>query len=530
MEKLSDHLYIPPMGIVLRDREKARQAAKPAKRNFASAKITRQNKDWTATPYSANWTLYRDLRILRARAREMAKNAPHFRKFLLMAKTNIVGHKGIQLQCNAEFGSNRPNTNLNSRVESAWWEWSFPENCSASGKLSWVSAQQLFVEHLLRDGEALVQHIDADNAFGYTLKFWNVDWLDETYNETLPSSGNRVIMSVEVDGNDRPVAYWLTTPPSDINFTHQRGRTRTRISADEMTHAFMISEDESQTRGVTWFYAGLLHGKGMHEYTGGVVDSARVASHSLGFLKKNTPDEVEFMGEEDEFGNQRPLEIDVAPLSMNELPDGYELQQFDPKQPTQNHSEFKRSMLLDVAASLGVNGFSLAGDMSAVNFSSARVGLGEERELWRQMQTFVSSTLCREVYRRWLRSTVAAGKIDLSAREFAQLQNPTWRARGWRYIEPTKDITAAIDGIGNNLLTFRDHLADQGIDLEEFLIAKKAEMELFAKYGIEYGVAKETPPPPPAAESDDTEENNSNPPPDDAERGYTNGHSFEMID
>jgi capsid protein len=196
MEKLSDHLHIPTMGEVLRQREAAARAAKPAKRNFAAAKLTRQNKDWTATPYGANWTLYRDLRILRARARSMAQNAPHFRKFLRMAERNVVGHQGIMLQCRAEFGtSGRPNTNLNKQIEREWWEWSFPENASASGKLSLVAAQKLFVRQLIRDGEVLVEHVEADNPFGYALKFRNVDWLDETFNKVLPG-GNRVIMSL----------------------------------------------------------------------------------------------------------------------------------------------------------------------------------------------------------------------------------------------------------------------------------------------------------------------------------------------
>jgi hypothetical protein len=68
---------------------------------------------------------------------------------------------------------------------------------SAASSVS-TEAQKLLLEHMLRDGEALVQHIDADNPFGYALKFWNVDWLDEMYNEEL-SGGRRIIMSVEVD-------------------------------------------------------------------------------------------------------------------------------------------------------------------------------------------------------------------------------------------------------------------------------------------------------------------------------------------
>jgi lambda family phage portal protein len=465
---------------------------RPAKRGFAAAKITRQNRDWTATTYGANWTLYRDLRTLRARAREMAKNAPHFRKFLKMAERNVIGSAGIQLQCNAMLGSaktKRPNTKLNSMIETAFADWSYKENCSVSGKLCFAQAQKLFLRHLIRDGEALVQHVAAGNPFGYALKFWNVDWLDEMYNEEL-GGGHRIIMSIEVDGDYRPLAYWLTTPASEIGFTNSRARTRTRIPADQMTHAFLVDEDESQTRGVTWFHAALLQGKDLHEYTGGVVQQARVAAHTLGFLEKESPDEVEFNGAEDEEGNEKAVAIDVAPLSMNELPAGYKLSQFDPKQPTQNHSEFKKSMLLDIAAGLDVMGFSLSGDMSAVNYSSARVGLGEERDVWRDLQAVVSE-FCREVYHRWLTAAIMNQQVQLSTKDYEQLRNPQWKARGWRYVDPQKEVKANTDAIAGNLATYRSVLAEQGIDLEEFLEEMQAEKALFAQYGVEY-----TPQPP----------------------------------
>ena len=162
---------------------------------------------------ATNFVLRCDLPALRARARDVAKNAPHFRKFLTMAKNNVVGHKGIQLQCDATFGSGRPYTTLNSRIETAFWEWGHREICTLSGKLNWVQVQRLAIETLIRDGEVLIEHVQANNPFGYALKMWNVDWLDETHNELLPS-GRRVIMGVEVDADERPVAYWLTEPPS----------------------------------------------------------------------------------------------------------------------------------------------------------------------------------------------------------------------------------------------------------------------------------------------------------------------------
>jgi len=155
MIKLSDELYIPTMREILATPRRRHQ------RHYAAARITRTNRDWITQTDSPNGVLISDLRALRARAREMARNAPHFRKFLAMAKSNVIGHNGIRLQSRAEFGSGRPNTKLNNLIENAFWEWSYPETCSVSGKLSWVSAQMLFIETLIRDGEVLVEHVDV---------------------------------------------------------------------------------------------------------------------------------------------------------------------------------------------------------------------------------------------------------------------------------------------------------------------------------------------------------------------------------
>lgn len=481
---------------------------KKAKRSYAAARRTRANADWTTTPAAVNRTLRSDLRTLRARSREMAKNAPHFRKFLQMATTNVIGAEGIRLQVQARVGrTGGMNTRVNKAIEDAFREWGYRETCSASRKLDWAACQRLFVTQLIRDGEVLIEHITPpveSNKFGYEIKFWSVDWLDETYTTSLPN-GNRVIMSIEVDENDRPVAYWLTQPASELYPKENRTRTRQRMPAESMTHAFIITEDESQARGVPHFAAVLLSGKNFHEYTGHVIEQARVGAASLGFLEKAVADEVEFDGSETDEGREITPTIDVAPLSMNELPAGYSLKQFDPKQPTQQHSEFSKTILLELAAGLGVCGFSLSGDMSAVNYSSARVGLGEERDVWRAMQSFVANTLCREVYKRFLVNAMTSGVFQLSSRDFEQAQNPLWRPRGWRYVDPQKEIGASIEGIKSNLLTYTGVLAEQGIDLETHLDVIVAERKLAARKGVRLEIIADGQTSPKPEEKEDAE-------------------------
>jgi capsid protein len=160
----------------------------------------------------------------------------------------------------------------------------------------------------------------------------------------------------------------------------------------------------------------------------------------------------------------------MSPASFLTLPDNYEFQQFDPKQPTQNHASFKKTVVMKIAIGLDVFYFSLSGDMEAVNFSSARLGLGEEHDMWRVLQDFVITNFCRDVYHAWAQAAFLTGGLELaSAREFQQIQNPSWRPRGWQYFDPTKEIAANVDGLANNLLTLRDVIEEQGGDFEEHL-------------------------------------------------------------
>jgi lambda family phage portal protein len=524
MIKLSDELHIPTMREVMAERQRLANEAKPAralKRHFAAGRVNRQNADWTTQPYTSNWLSYRYGRTMRARAREMAANAPHFAKFLLLAVGNVVGSQGIQLQCRAEI-SDRLHTTLNKKVEMAFWEWSFAENCSVTGKLDWVGQQKLAVKTLIRDGEVLIR-LYRSGPFGLQLKFVNVDYLDETFTETLPN-GNRVIMSVEVDAADRPVAYWLTTPASDINFTRTRTRTRERVPAEDIIHITVNTDDETQVRGLTWFAASLMTGRNLAEYDNGVLTSMKLTSFAAGFIKKDIPDtEPGWEGGEDDEGWPRRPEMDLAPGSIFELDPGEEFQQFDPKQPTQNHREVTEKFIADIAAGLGVNYFELQGDMASVNFSSARVGLAESRDMWKGLQILVINNLCRRVFHEWLSAAMVSDRLDLSPREYELVRNPEWQARSWEYIEPLKDINATVEGLKTGIMSYTRVLSERGIDPEDHFKTIQKDRQLAAKYDVDLKEMLDPKPAPAVAQSKPEENEDDDPPP--AKRSYTNGHA-----
>lgn len=459
--------------------------AKPAaqKRHYAAGRSSRLNSGWTTSPTSANYETRVSLSVLIARSREAARNDLHIVNYLRLMRANVIGQKGIGLQCRARLKNGRLNVKLNKRIEEAWWQWSHAETCTVSGKLDWKGVQDLAVTQCERDGAFLIQMIEDDaNPFGFSLKTWDVTWLDPTYNVNVPGR-NRIIMSIEIDANDKPVAYWMTEPVSENSFSN-RSRRPVRVPADQMIHEYLIHDDESQVHGIPGTAAALLPAKNSYSYNESVIMASRFAVNQFGILKNTTPDGIEnFDGPQDDYGNLIHPEIDSSPLAITAMTPGWELDTFDPKHPTQNHSAFKQVLDMDIAAALGVPYFLLMGDWTAVNFSSSRGGLGEFRERCKSYQTFIATTLCRRVFHAWLKMAWLKGKIEMTAAEYEELQNPIWQPRGFDYVEPKKDVETDILQLQYRLKTPSQIALERGEDYLDQLERWASDEQLAAAKG-----------------------------------------------
>lgn len=504
-------------------------------RSYGAANRNRGNSDWTSTTTTSNYETYVSITALRARSRQMCRDDAFFRKFLQMAESNVIGRSGIQIDPRAYLpGKERQlNKDLNDRVKRAFWEWgSNPENCSVTGKLDFAAQQRLFVRTLLRDGEVLVVK-QYSGPWGFQLKFIDPAYLDEFFNAKL-TNGNRIIMSVEVDPLDKPVAYWLTEPSADSMFYQKSTSNRKRYTADEIIHAFVVIDDESQIRGITHFAAGLLTGKNRNEFAKAVLMQCKMTAMAGGFLIPPVDETNEYSGEDSEGRVQAP-EIDWKPASMPELPPGYDFKEFDPKQPTQNHPAYMEVLISELAASFGVHYFTLAGDMSAVNYSSARIGLGEERDgIWGMMQDFVITHFCARVYNDWLPSAIAAkGKLKIvSNQEKDAVAVPYWQPRGWDYIDPQKEINAQLLGVESGLLTVSgDVLGKRGKDLRDMLETAKQDRQMFEEFGLDYPSSpqKDTSAVSPLDPAEDMPEKKGKSTEAPAKRAYLNGEDHDEL-
>jgi len=140
---------------------------------------------------------------------------------------------------------------------------------------------------------------------------------------------------------------------------------------------------------------------------------------------------------------------------------------------------FVRGMLRAFASGVGVNYAALSGDYSQSNYSSSRLAQIEDRDGWKVLQQYLIDELLTPVFERWLEAAVLSGVLNLPSYELApdRFCSCRWMARGWAYIDPLKDAEADKMAIRSGTKTQAQVVAEQGGDLEELLLARKAEVE-----------------------------------------------------
>lgn len=448
------------------------------KRSYAGANQGRLFADFVASSRSADEEIKGALKVLRNRCRDLTRNNPYARRFIGLAKANTVGDRGVTLQVKARNDNGAMDNLGNDQIELAWKKWGKLGSCTVDGRMSWVDAQRLFIENLIRDGEVLVRLVRYPNQFKFSLEFIESDLLDEEYNVTLPN-GNRIRMGVELDSFNRPTAYHLFTAHPGDNSTMWMGKSYNRIPADKMIHAF-LPERAMQTRGAPWMSPVISDLKMLNGYREAELVAARVGASKMGFFTSPTGDGFT----PDDTDNKVPI-MEADPGTFHQLPDGVQFQQFDPTHPTTAFADFEKAILRGIASGLGVSYTSLANDLEGVSYSSIRQGALEDRDQWKIVQDFLIQHFVEPVYRAFLMSIMENAVINIPASRFDKFAEATvFRARGFQWVDPLKEMNASVVGLQNGLLSMQDIANQQGRDVEEIFDQIQAEQEMAQRYGL----------------------------------------------
>ena len=318
---------------------------------FRGGNVDRLTADWLATILSPDDELRPSLRRLRARCRELARNNSYAKHYLTMLAVNVVGPTGIHMQATVRDNDKALNERINTAIEEAWEDWS--RSPTVDGKLSRVRMEHLLLRSIATDGEVLLRrwHNNDLNEYGFALEPLDADLLDDAYNVTPGNGRNEVRMGVEVDDFSRPLAYHIwDRAPSQAG---TQGRFRERVPAADIIHLYDPLR-VAQTRGVPWFHAVMQALNMLDRYEEAELVAARIGAAKMGFFsrREGAAGSTGVDLKTDAEGN---MQMEANPGTFDFLPEGYQLDTFNPDHPSTAYAQFVKAALRRVATGLSVS-------------------------------------------------------------------------------------------------------------------------------------------------------------------------------
>src|SRR5258708_2132042 len=171
-------------------------------------------------------------------------------------------------------------------------------------------------------------------------------------------------------------------------------------------------------------------------------------------------------------GSEIQLEAGMFPR----LAPGEKMQPFLPNRPNTAFEPFMRSMLREMAAGTGygISYEALSRDYSQHNYSSQRAAMLDDRDSFKVLQQWFIRAFRYKVHKIWLKQAVLARAVStISIAEYAldpeKFEACSFKARGWGWIDPTKEVQAYEEAVKAGFTTREDVIAAtaDGRDIED---------------------------------------------------------------
>lgn len=473
------------MGILKRlEKKPVRQS-----RMYNGAKSSRLTEGFSTQDSSADNELATSLTALRARSRTLMRDAPFAKRARSIVQNNVIG-TGIGLQGQVKSLRGKLQKRINSEIETSWKQWSRPENCHTGGTLHFSDMERLLMGQVFESGEVFIRkHPSRFGNSNVPLSLEVIESERIAGDIAVPGpleSGATVRMGVEVDKFHRPIAYWIREQHSGETRFSQFSDRLERVPADQIIH-LRIVERWPQTRGEPWLHATIRKLNDIDGYTEAEIIAARGAANYMGIIESNVP-----WGDgegDDVVGSEMALEAGI----IARISSGESFNAFAPNRPNSGAEPFLRFMLREMAAGIGVSYESLSRDYSQSNYSSSRLALLDDRDLWRFIQLWFIRSFREPLHREWLQQAVLSRSINsISINAYAndpeKFNKARFKPRGWSWIDPTKEVEAFKEAVRAGFTTTSDVIAKtgDGRDIEDVLEERQMELELMEEKGLKF--------------------------------------------
>lgn len=465
--------------------------ARHASRLYAMGRPGRTTSGWGTSTTSEDTELSTSLRTARNRSRELCRDAAYAKRAKVIIQNNIVG-TGIGLQATVETTRGTFNERVNDEIESVWKRWGKPQHCHTGRSLHFSDMQRMLVGEWFEAGEIFIRlHRMAmpGSPVPLALEVIEPERIADQFQPGPVEGQAHARLGVEVDRFGAPVAYWIRSlHPGELHLTTEQTDRVERVPAADIIHLRTIDR-WPQTRAIPWMHAAGRKLNDMDGLTEAEITAARASACYMGFVEPSPSGDSSFDGPDEA---ETPPEEELEPAVIRRLNAGEKFTGYSPTRPNTQIDPFMRMMLREVAAGTGPSYESLSRDYSQSNYSSSRLALLDDRDLWRVLQGMFVRSVMERVYEVWLQQAILARAItSISVESYALRiseyeEAHRFKPRGWSWVDPTKEVQAYTQAIEQNMTTLTAVIAAtaDGRDLEDVLKERKRELEMMAEMGL----------------------------------------------
>lgn len=433
----------------------------------------RETAGWMPRPGDADSDSLIDLRVLRARSRDLLRNSPLAGGAVDTIVQNAAG-TGLALQptpdAEALGWTEDQAAEWVAKVESEFGLWAESKDCDVTRTQNFYELQSLALRSMLESGDTvtLLPFINRSSALSPYQTCVQMIEADRLANPKGCVDGQlldtkfRVYGGVEVDDAGSPVAYnilkrhpgamVLSPDPWAYDRLPLFGQSSSRRN---VIHLFERRRPD-QHRGIPYLAPVIEMIKQLGKYSDAEIQAAVISSMFTVFVKTE-------LGE-DSAGWVPPNTDQISTLEKNYrlesgavigLAQGQDVQFADPKRPNQAFDGFVLAILRQIGVGLGLP-FEILVKHFTASYSAARAALLEAWKVYRQRRTFMATNWCQLVFEAWMYEAVALGRVSAPGFFSDPLLHRAYLMAHWvgdapGQIDPEKEATAASQRIAEGL-------------------------------------------------------------------------------
>lgn len=411
-------------------------------------------------------------RELRRRARyEVANNC--YAKGITLTLANETIGCGPRLQINA--GSRA----ASSKVEAAFAAWSTAVQLPA--KLRLLRAAKAV------DGESFAL-FTTNRSLRTSVKLdLRLIEAEQVSTPGLLPIGESAVDGIVFDADGNPRTYHLLRAhPGGTSFGAW-GQADS-IDAASMLHLYRCDRP-GQHRGVSELTPALPLFAQLRRFTLATLRAAEFAAAPAGVMRTDSPALTSVANAD---------AMDAIPYELGALltlPQGWSMEQIDPKHPGTTYAMFKAELINEIARCLNMPYNVAACNSASYNYASGRMDHQVFRQSLEVEQDYFETACLDRILAAWLdEAALVPGLLPPGTAPYGDWPHQ-WFWGGITHVDPTKEASAQQTRLANHTTTLADEYAAQGQDWEQQLRQRARELALMRELQVPLSIGGQPPQP-----------------------------------